>query len=185
MKSASQDIEEVENPHSVNAVSKREKFSGERVDVSTLDFGSSVAPSETDAWGEEEDNEEDMKNFAFDELETELMGERVGFAASSSGAVSGYHHGGSSGGGGGGKIKLNLGSKVSNEINTSEKKASKKNNNQGRDDRATQEQVLDPRTRLILFKLLNSGFLSEIDGCLSTGKEANVYYARGGGSADR
>jgi hypothetical protein len=24
--------------------------------------------------------------------------------------------------------------------------------------------VLDPRTRLILFKLLNSGFLEEIDG---------------------
>jgi hypothetical protein len=180
MKSVSQDIEEVENPHSVNAVSKREKFSGARVDVSTLDFGSSVAPSGADGWGEDDDDEEDTKNFAFDELETELMGERAGFAASSSGAVSGH-----GGGGGGGKIKLNLGSKVSNEINTSEKKANKKNNNQGRDDRATQEQVLDPRTRLILFKLLNSGFLNEIDGCLSTGKEANVYYARGGGSADR
>jgi serine/threonine-protein kinase RIO1 len=33
--------------------------------------------------------------------------------------------------------------------------------------------------RLILFKLLNSGFISQIDGCLSTGKEANVYYAAG------
>jgi serine/threonine-protein kinase RIO1 len=32
-------------------------------------------------------------------------------------------------------------------------------------------QVLDPRTRLILFKLLNKGFLATIDGCLSTGKE--------------
>lgn len=31
-------------------------------------------------------------------------------------------------------------------------------------------QVMDPRTRLMLFKLLNSGFLSEIDGCLSTGE---------------
>ena len=39
---------------------------------------------------------------------------------------------------------------------------------------------MDPRTRLMLFKLLNSGFLSEIDGCLSTGKEANVYYAKAG-----
>ena len=36
------------------------------------------------------------------------------------------------------------------------------------------------RTRLILFKLLSNGFLSKIDGCLSTGKEANVYYARSG-----
>ena len=39
---------------------------------------------------------------------------------------------------------------------------------------------MDPRTRLILFKMLSSGFLMEIDGCLSTGKEANVYYAKGG-----
>jgi RIO kinase 1 len=47
----------------------------------------------------------------------------------------------------------------------------------GRDDRATVEQVLDPRTRLILFKLLNAGVLARIHGCVSTGKEANVYHA--------
>ncbi|KAJ3416618.1 MutS-like protein [Chytridiales sp. JEL 0842] len=44
-------------------------------------------------------------------------------------------------------------------------------------DRATTEQVLDPRTRLILFKLLNASHLSTIHGCISTGKEANVYHA--------
>mmetsp|Transcript_25553 Transcript_25553/g.60014 ORF Transcript_25553/g.60014 Transcript_25553/m.60014 type:complete len:342 (+) Transcript_25553:108-1133(+) len=55
---------------------------------------------------------------------------------------------------------------------------------QGRDDRATAEQVLDPRTRLILFKLLSRGFLEAIDGCLSTGKEANVYYAKAGRTAN-
>lgn len=44
-------------------------------------------------------------------------------------------------------------------------------------DRATVEQVLDPRTRMIMFKLLNKGFISEINGCISTGKEANVYHA--------
>jgi len=43
-------------------------------------------------------------------------------------------------------------------------------------DRATVEQVMDPRTRMILFKLLNRGFISEINGCISTGKEANVYH---------
>jgi RIO kinase 1 len=48
---------------------------------------------------------------------------------------------------------------------------------QGKDDRATNEQVLDPRTRLILFKLINTGQLKEINGCISTGKEANVYHA--------
>ena len=43
-------------------------------------------------------------------------------------------------------------------------------------DRATIEQVMDPRTRMILFKLLNRGFVSNINGCISTGKEANVYH---------
>ncbi|XP_065843269.1 serine/threonine-protein kinase RIO1-like [Oscarella lobularis] len=44
-------------------------------------------------------------------------------------------------------------------------------------DRATVEQVLDPRTRMILFKLLDRGIISEVNGCINTGKEANVYYA--------
>eukprot|EP00793_Prasinoderma_coloniale_P000632 PRCOL_00003781-RA len=47
-------------------------------------------------------------------------------------------------------------------------------------DRATVEQVLDPRTRMVLFKLLNRGVFSVINGCVSTGKEANVYHAKGG-----
>ncbi|RVX70485.1 hypothetical protein B0A52_05984 [Exophiala mesophila] len=43
-------------------------------------------------------------------------------------------------------------------------------------DRATTEQVLDPNTRRILFKMINSGIVSEINGTISTGKEANVYH---------
>ncbi|PIO61717.1 RIO1 family protein, partial [Teladorsagia circumcincta] len=46
-----------------------------------------------------------------------------------------------------------------------------------RADRATVEQVLDPRTRLVLFRLLQRGALTNIHGCISTGKEANVYHA--------
>ena len=45
-------------------------------------------------------------------------------------------------------------------------------------DRATVENVLDPRTMTILTKLLKNGLLSEINGCVSTGKEANVYHAQ-------
>lgn len=44
-------------------------------------------------------------------------------------------------------------------------------------DRATTEQALDPRTRMILFKLISRHVISDIHGCISTGKEANVYYA--------
>ncbi|TRM64022.1 RIO1 family-domain-containing protein [Schizophyllum amplum] len=44
-------------------------------------------------------------------------------------------------------------------------------------DRATNEQVLDPRTRIILFKMIGRGLVHEVNGCVSTGKEANVYHA--------
>ncbi|KAI9669588.1 MAG: protein kinase rio1 [Caeruleum heppii] len=44
-------------------------------------------------------------------------------------------------------------------------------------DRATTEQVLDPRTRMILLQMINRGIVTEVNGCLSTGKEANVYHA--------
>ncbi|KAL2351575.1 RIO1 family-domain-containing protein [Cryomyces antarcticus] len=44
-------------------------------------------------------------------------------------------------------------------------------------DRATSEQVLDPRTRMILLQMINRNVVSEVNGCLSTGKEANVYGA--------
>ena len=53
--------------------------------------------------------------------------------------------------------------------------------NKDKSDRATAEQVLDPRTRMILFKLLSRGSIKEIHGCISTGKEANVYYATSNG----
>lgn len=44
-------------------------------------------------------------------------------------------------------------------------------------DRATSEQVLDPRTRMLLLQMLNRNIVSEINGVISTGKEANVYHA--------
>ena len=46
-----------------------------------------------------------------------------------------------------------------------------RNRHTGRDDRATTENVMDPRTRFILYQMLNRGQLKEINGCISTGKE--------------
>ncbi|KAI0129192.1 RIO1 family-domain-containing protein [Xylariales sp. AK1849] len=43
--------------------------------------------------------------------------------------------------------------------------------------RATSEQVLDQRTRMILLQMINRGVVSEVHGAISTGKEANVYGA--------
>ncbi|CAK9436136.1 uncharacterized protein LODBEIA_P06940 [Lodderomyces beijingensis] len=45
-----------------------------------------------------------------------------------------------------------------------------------RANRATVEQVLDPRTLRFLAKIINSNLMSRINGCISTGKEANVYH---------
>lgn len=44
-------------------------------------------------------------------------------------------------------------------------------------DRATVEQVMDPRTRMIIFKMIQRGIVNELNGCISTGKEANVYHS--------
>lgn len=43
--------------------------------------------------------------------------------------------------------------------------------------RATVDQVLDPRTMRFLGKIFNGGIITKINGCVSTGKEANIYYA--------
>lgn len=45
-----------------------------------------------------------------------------------------------------------------------------------RANRATVEQVLDPRTMRFLGKIINKNVISRINGCISTGKEANVYH---------
>jgi len=71
----------------------------------------------------------------------------------------------------------NLSQTAVNDVRRGERKQQGQNRNQGRDDRATTEQVMDPRTRLILFKMLSRGTFDEINGCISTGKEANVYHA--------
>jgi len=47
-------------------------------------------------------------------------------------------------------------------------------------DKHTSEQVMDQRTRVILLKLLNTELLAQINGIVSTGKEANVYHALAG-----
>lgn len=79
-----------------------------------------------------------------------------------------------------------MGQVAHNSAVQSEKKASAaKNLGLTRDARATVEQVLDPRTMLVLSKMLKRGVFDEIHGCISTGKEANVYYATAPGGAER
>lgn len=51
-------------------------------------------------------------------------------------------------------------------------------------ERSTQEMSLDPKTRLILFKLVNADILESLGGVISTGKEATIFYAPGGKSKE-
>jgi len=52
-------------------------------------------------------------------------------------------------------------------------------------DKSTAEMALDTRTRLMLYKLVNSGAVAEVHGTISTGKESVVIYAKGGSMKDR
>ncbi|CAM4522001.1 unnamed protein product, partial [Caretta caretta] len=45
---------------------------------------------------------------------------------------------------------------------------------------STAEKAVDPKTRLILYKMVNAGILETITGCISTGKESVVFHAYGG-----
>jgi RIO kinase 1 len=45
------------------------------------------------------------------------------------------------------------------------------------DERATVEEVFDQTTRMVVFDLLNSGVFYELNGAISSGKEAKVYWA--------
>ena len=43
-------------------------------------------------------------------------------------------------------------------------------------DRATVEEVFDNTTRMVVFDLMNSGYFYELNGVISSGKEARVYW---------
>ena len=89
------------------------------------------------------------------------------------------------------KPKANVSAYVDDQLSSLSKHASKikidrvqpgfgkgdRTTDKDKSDRATTELVLDPRTRMILLKMINKGIVSEINGCISTGKEANVYHA--------
>lgn len=50
---------------------------------------------------------------------------------------------------------------------------------------STAEQAVDPKTRLLMYKMVNAGILENINGCISTGKESVVFHADGGSLEDK
>ena len=45
-------------------------------------------------------------------------------------------------------------------------------------ERATIEEVFDQATRMVIYQLLNSGILYELNGVVNAGKEARVYWGK-------
>ncbi|KAJ8449579.1 hypothetical protein Cgig2_005601 [Carnegiea gigantea] len=77
-----------------------------------------------------------------------------------------------------GRVNVGMSNSVTTAIRDSVRgMAVGKTKNTEKADRATVEQAIDPRTRMVLFKMLNCGVFNDINGCISTGKEANVYHA--------
>lgn len=130
---------------------------------------------------EEENDDEDDEDDEFYMMDDDFL---LNGALPNSGALSSSSHSGHNYSSTATSSKrMNLSHAAQNSVSAMEKiEVTKRSNHQGKDERATTEQCLDPRTRLILFRFLSSGFLEAIDGCLSTGKEANVYYAKRGNS---
>lgn len=82
-------------------------------------------------------------------------------------------------------INMRLSNQVYNTLRTHSVHTEKRNNRlHDKKDNATNTMSLDPKTRLILFKLVNADIISEIGGVISTGKEATIFYAPGGKSVE-
>ncbi|CAF0964900.1 unnamed protein product [Brachionus calyciflorus] len=78
-------------------------------------------------------------------------------------------------------INMKLSNQVYNTLkNHSQAQKSRINRLHDKQDKSTNVMSLDPKTKLILFKLVNADILDSIGGVISTGKEATIFYSQGG-----
>ena len=75
-----------------------------------------------------------------------------------------------------------MSNQVYNSLKTHVKKERKRfaRLNEKSSSEATIESVMDEKSKLILFKLINAEIIDEVNGIISTGKESNVYHGIGG-----
>ncbi|CAG9462231.1 unnamed protein product [Pedinophyceae sp. YPF-701] len=162
-----------------------------------LDSGADGASDSDESWDEDEmalalewaDMREDHASAA---LNHNVHRPNAHGGAFNQGRARGAQLKGVGGGKGAGKHVVDLldpGMAVSGKVQNVIKGAAKKELSQAiritdKSQRATVEQALDPRTRMILFRWLNKGVFDSIHGCISTGKEANVYQATRAGDSD-
>uniref|UniRef100_T1JPM7 Serine/threonine-protein kinase RIO3 n=1 Tax=Tetranychus urticae TaxID=32264 RepID=T1JPM7_TETUR len=83
--------------------------------------------------------------------------------------------------GDGGGFDMKLNNNVFNALKVHSKKESKRAARlRQAKEKSTVEHVMDEKTRLLLYKLVNRGILDEVNGTISTGKESHVYHGIGG-----
>jgi RIO kinase 3 len=82
-------------------------------------------------------------------------------------------------------IQMKIPNKVFNELKVHSLQVDKRSSRlHDKEERATAEMSIDPKTRVILYKLVNNDILDSIGGIISTGKEAVILYAAGGKSKE-
>ncbi|XP_013112286.2 serine/threonine-protein kinase RIO3 [Stomoxys calcitrans] len=79
--------------------------------------------------------------------------------------------------GDGAGFDMKLSNRVFNDLKTYSRKGHKNRMQDRKDNVATAEMGVDVRTRLILYKLVNNKILEQINGIISTGKEAVILHA--------
>ncbi|XP_071552159.1 serine/threonine-protein kinase RIO3 [Panulirus ornatus] len=88
--------------------------------------------------------------------------------------------------GDGGGFDMQLSNKVFNRLHRSAiTDIRRKHRVHDKVEKATSEMALDPRTRLLIFKLVNNAVLETVSGVISSGKESVVFHAQGGEYEER
>jgi len=84
--------------------------------------------------------------------------------------------------GDGGGLDMQLSNKVYNQLKKFAWKDDKRREGRihDKEEKAVAEQAVDPQTKLLLFKMINNGILDNVNGVISTGKEAVILHAEGG-----
>jgi len=88
--------------------------------------------------------------------------------------------------GDGGGLDMQLSNKVYNQLKKFAWKDDKRREGRihDKEEKAVAEQAVDPQTKLLLFKMVNNGILENVNGVISTGKEAVILHADGGPGPD-
>lgn len=76
-----------------------------------------------------------------------------------------------------GGFDMKLSNQVFNQLRTYSQKSKKNKAQDRRDTKATAEMGIDEPTRLRLYKLINNQILEQVNGIISTGKEAVILHA--------